>query len=641
MPICQPSEWPSLSFANNTDEAFIFKCLRGLLLQALISCYMALFTYSVTFYDAIRLNRLIGKRWDSSLWCRLFGCGEQNMRFVGPSHKICAYFLLPASSEQQTGTDLGQEVNLLSGTNNSVMIESTELGSMLSETPAICQEHMDTESFGWALIRYNLLLQTKANIDRMVDLCELTYTSSGCLSSNVSTVMKTLRGWIRQSQSFVKQTSATTGYTGCIPTELFCSHTHSKAVRDLWGTILNSEDSVAKKILHNRKVFSSNDNPSQSYTENVKVESFENSDLSINSFVLNKYNHAKALVATSTNLVESYSTNEKTETYPVDDVVTWSDEEQFNSFSFTDRKCPRHRKVKKEIKIGNACALASSYHNEFLYSIGCTDGSTFLLSTENNPKVNLISSGDKGGGGGSYSHAITSISFNGANRIALTNLSGQLELYRIDNLTRQSYYRLKSHTKHAYGICSIGLSKRCSSIFATCGASSDSRNVSLWDTLLPPRCACATSFHCHESGCLCLTYSPIHNILITGGKKGDITVFDIRQRRKLHHTHQQSSSPITHIALNTLESVYATGAHDGSLKLWSTSNHETMLSINTTQKEVKLNQNNAGLTHILKSKGCVNGRGIGDLEFVDAENLMYNTYDGALKYFHASLNDMF
>lgn len=88
-------------------------------------------------------------------------------------------------------------------------------------------------------------------------------------------------------------------------------------------------------------------------------------------------------------------------------------------------------------------------------------------------------------------------------------------------------------------------------IFFKAGHSSESKNVAIWDTLLPQKKAMVsckisiyekiiasnivlffskTAFACHDQGASSLVYAPQHQLLISAGKKGDVCIFDIRQR---------------------------------------------------------------------------------------------------------------
>lgn len=40
----------------------------------------------------------------------------------------------------------------------------------------------------------------------------------------------------------------------------------------------------------------------------------------------------------------------------------------------------------------------------------------------------------------------------------------------------------------------------------------------------------STAFTCHDQGASSLIYAPQHQVLISAGKKGDVCIFDVRQR---------------------------------------------------------------------------------------------------------------
>lgn len=100
------------------------------------------------------------------------------------------------------------------------------------------------------------------------------------------------------------------------------------------------------------------------------------------------------------------------------------------------------------------------------------------------------------------------------------------------------------------------------------GHSTDHRNVVLVDTLVPRDRSIVMSFACHEhSGASSIAYAPLNQLLITGGKKGDVFVFDIRQRIEKHHF-QAHDSAVKCIALEPNEEFFATGSADGDIKVF-------------------------------------------------------------------------
>lgn len=160
------------------------------------------------------------------------------------------------------------------------------------------------------------------------------------------------------------------------------------------------------------------------------------------------------------------------------------------------------------------------------------------------------------------------------------------ELYFLTGL----WQSLRCHNKTTSDFSFIG----SSSLIATAGHSSESRNVCLWDMLLPPRSACVhckyrylkyetcsyrscmmclhhvfylfTAFICHEHGCPAIVYAPHHQLLISGGRKGEVCIFDIRQRQ-LRHTFQAHDVPIRCLAMDPEEEYFVTGSSEGDIKV--------------------------------------------------------------------------
>ena len=75
------------------------------------------------------------------------------------------------------------------------------------------------------------------------------------------------------------------------------------------------------------------------------------------------------------------------------------------------------------------------------------------------------------------------------------------------------------------------------------------------------------AFTCHEAhGAQCLAYSPSYQLLVSGGKRGDVSIFDLRQRKRLA-TSQAHDSHLKALALDPLEKFYVTGSTEGNIKV--------------------------------------------------------------------------
>lgn len=74
------------------------------------------------------------------------------------------------------------------------------------------------------------------------------------------------------------------------------------------------------------------------------------------------------------------------------------------------------------------------------------------------------------------------------------------------------------------------------------------------------------AFICHDSGATVLTYAPKHQLLISGGRKGFICVFDLHQRQQ-RQIFQAHDSPVKAVAVDPTEEYFITGSAEGSMKV--------------------------------------------------------------------------
>jgi len=130
------------------------------------------------------------------------------------------------------------------------------------------------------------------------------------------------------------------------------------------------------------------------------------------------------------------------------------------------------------------------------------------------------------------------------------------------------------------------------SLIATTGHSSENRNVALWDTLLPHKKSQVTgnlkkklpqdiflktqtkhfisclAFMCHEQGSTCIGFAPQHQVIVTGGRKGDICIFDVRGGSgSIKHRYMGHDSCLKCMTIDPHEQFYCTGSGDGEIKV--------------------------------------------------------------------------
>lgn len=74
------------------------------------------------------------------------------------------------------------------------------------------------------------------------------------------------------------------------------------------------------------------------------------------------------------------------------------------------------------------------------------------------------------------------------------------------------------------------------------------------------------AFTCHEQGASSLVFAPQHQTLISAGKKGDISLIDVKVKAIVRKFSAHESA-VKCIALDPHEDYFATGSADGDIKV--------------------------------------------------------------------------
>ncbi|KAK5581449.1 hypothetical protein RB653_001482 [Dictyostelium firmibasis] len=133
--------------------------------------------------------------------------------------------------------------------------------------------------------------------------------------------------------------------------------------------------------------------------------------------------------------------------------------------------------------------------------------------------------------------------------------------------TLKPFYSLQAHSKQCLDFTFLN----SGSLLATAGISNGdnkSRDICLWDVLLPPNKSLIASYADQENGASSIVYSPKRQTIIVGGKKGSLSLYDIRTHKQLdsfkaHHLNTKS------LALDPFEEFVCSGSSDGNIKIWS------------------------------------------------------------------------
>ncbi|KDO23563.1 hypothetical protein SPRG_10758 [Saprolegnia parasitica CBS 223.65] len=108
-----------------------------------------------------------------------------------------------------------------------------------------------------------------------------------------------------------------------------------------------------------------------------------------------------------------------------------------------------------------------------------------------------------------------------------------------------------------------------SSCLASVGASTKKKSLCLWDTLLPPQKALISAPVCHPLGATAVVFSSRHQLLISGGESGGLSVFDVRRQRMLHTVSGAHDSAITTLVLHPRGHSVLSGSATGDIKIWA------------------------------------------------------------------------
>ncbi|XP_060116311.1 dmX-like protein 2 isoform X3 [Heteronotia binoei] len=197
---------------------------------------------------------------------------------------------------------------------------------------------------------------------------------------------------------------------------------------------------------------------------------------------------------------------------------------------------------------------------------------------------------------------VTRMYFNSqGNKCGVADGEGFLSVWQVNQTATnpKPYMSWQCHSKTTSDFAFI----TSSSLVATSGQSSDNRNVCLWDTLVSPTNNLIHGFTCHDNGATVLQYAPKHQLLISGGRKGYISIFDIRQRQVLH-TFQAHDSAIKALSLDTSEECFSTGSAEGNMKVWRLTGYGLIHSFKHEHAKQSLFRNlSAGVMQIEMAHG--------------------------------------
>jgi len=159
---------------------------------------------------------------------------------------------------------------------------------------------------------------------------------------------------------------------------------------------------------------------------------------------------------------------------------------------------------------------------------------------------------------------------NTGSKFAACDYSGTVSLWRwsFHEESVNPYRTLKCHSGRCTDVEFLNLG----SYFATSGHNPDkSDNVQFWDSLMPESKANIWSCLSVEGGASSLAYSPRHQVLFVGSKKGTISIIDIRQHQVLTTMEKCHSGNCRSLSIDSNFRYLVSGSTGGDIKLWDIS----------------------------------------------------------------------
>uniref|UniRef100_A0A4W6CDW5 Dmx-like 2 n=1 Tax=Lates calcarifer TaxID=8187 RepID=A0A4W6CDW5_LATCA len=494
-------------------------------------------------------------------------------------------------------------------------------------------EHSDPNSYSWALIRLVMVKLAHHNVKNFLPLTGLDFTDLPVTSPLSNAVLKTLENW---EQLLLERMSKFDGpppnYINTYPTDLSagggpailrhkamlepdntpfkCNH-QSFPARRLWHFLVKQEvlQETLIRYIFTKKRKQSEVEADLGYPGGKAKIIHKESDI-IMAFAINKAN-SNEIVLASTHDVQEVDVSTLVAVQP----YTWIGEDfdkesrssddidhrsshtniaQASSVPFAPPQMPVSASMpwlgSGQTSMGASVIMKRNLNNVKrmtshpiyqYYMTGAQDGSVRMF--EWNRPQQLICFRQAGNA------RVTRLYFNSqGNKCGVADGEGFLSLWQVNQTSSnpKPYLSWQCHTKTCGDFAFI----TSSSLIATAGQSNDNRNVCLWDTLISPSNTMVHAFPCHENGATVLQYAPKQQLLITGGRKGFVCVFDIRQRQLLH-TFQAHDSAIKALALDAFEDFFVTGSAEGNMKVWKLAGHGLMHSFSNEHAKQSIFRN--------------------------------------------------
>uniref|UniRef100_A0A4W3JDW5 Dmx like 1 n=1 Tax=Callorhinchus milii TaxID=7868 RepID=A0A4W3JDW5_CALMI len=631
-PNTSPHQWPGIKqlihLLNSAGDEDRPK-LAVLLCEVLTAVYFSLFAHGLATHASNELFRLVAHPLNSNMWAAVFGGGAQvpnnistspvisspshfyrefkapevsaspivnqelpnyKEKFIPPELSIWDYFIAkPFVHPLQSIIEYDSE--------DSQDSDEEEEDAFATDTQL--QEHSNPNSFSWSLMRFAMVQLVLRNIKNFYPMAGLELSELPVCSPICHIILKTLQRWeqvlLRRLELFGGPPPDFITLHGTVSagpaillhkmllepsnTPFKSKHHSALPVKRLWQYLLKQEEVQDTFI---RNIFTKKRGPNEMETDSAYPGGrtrivHKESDI-ITAFAINKANRNCIAVATSHDIQElDISAILATQIY------TWVEDDLDQESKLDDFLLVHTRDDLSDIQGStpytpsvpgtpiNMPWLGSTQTGRGASVVnltGAQDGSVRMFEWGHSHQIACFRS--------SGNSRVTRIRFNHqGNKFGIVDGDGFLSLWQSNTIalgvTPKPYLTWQCHNKTANDFVFVS----SSTLIATAGQSSDNRNVCLWDTLVPQSNNLVHAFICHDSGATVLVYAPKHQFLLSGGRKGLICIFDLRQRQFCQTLHAHES-PVKAIAVDPTEEYFITGSSEGDMKVWHFSTQKVL-----------------------------------------------------------------
>ncbi|XP_064608806.1 dmX-like protein 2 isoform X2 [Liolophura sinensis] len=560
-------------------------------------------------------------------------------KFVPPELSMVTYFMTkPFQSSTDMGVEYDSEETLSSEDNDSDLGDADDRYRPRTMSVEAVQEHIDPSSYSWCLIRFAIIQLVLHNLNTFLPLVGIELQDLPVCSPLLHAVLKTLEQWQEMLKSKLDMFNGPPdnyipdmyleGY-GNQPfakyrallephNTPFVNQHASLPVRRLWHQLIRQEslqDIFIRYIFKKKRapedsldaVRDGDSDTSEPPKEQDPVKIIHKEQDIISAFTINQANPNCISLSTQKELVELDISSildppawldDDTE-YDIELMRKQSIGDETSDFLVIQVPQDRKQSLTPQSQFGSQMSISSVPQSGLQYSQSGRGASVIIrrpvigvrrIASHPHLPHYLTGSADGSVRMWEWGHGqslttlrqpgsfpkVTKVLYNTqGNKCCVSDAEGSVCLWQVGpgSNFNKPIMSLPCHNKTTSDFAFVG----SSSMLVTAGHSSESKNVCLWDTLLPPRSCLVHAFTCHEHGSPALLYAPQHQVVISGGRKGEICIFDIRQRQ-MRHTFQAHEGPIKCLALDPEEEYFITGSAEGDIKVWGLDIHQLIHS---------------------------------------------------------------